>query len=98
MRIHVESTKREGVEPVPAKFRLNGVDIDVAEIVEQWPGGHDRFFNVRDADNNSYLLRRAEADVWELLMFLSKRGAGIGPIVRLPGEPRRGPPKSNGRL
>ncbi len=98
MRVHVDSIRREGGDFAPEKFRLDGVDIDVAEIVEQWPGGHDRFFNVKDSDGNSYLLRRADADTWELLMFLSKRGAEVAPTVRIPGEPRHGPPKRNGRL
>jgi hypothetical protein len=73
--------------------------LGVVEILEQWPGGHDHFFTVRDARDNTYLLRHAAAsDSWELLMFLSKRGAEIAPRVQTQGPPRRGPPKSNGRL
>jgi hypothetical protein len=44
MRIEVESTNNPKGELAPAKFRLDGVDIGVVEILEQWPGGHDHFF------------------------------------------------------
>jgi hypothetical protein len=99
MRIEVESTNNPKGELAPAKFRLDGVDIGVVEILEQWPGGHDHFFNVKDARDNTYLLRHAAAsNSWELLMFLSKRGAEIAPHVQSQGQPRRGPPASNGRL
>jgi hypothetical protein len=99
MRIEVDSTNNAKGELAPAKFRLDGVDIGVVEILEQWPGGRDHFFNVKDARENTYLLRHAaESDSWELLMFLSKRGAEIAPHVQSHGQPRRGPPKSNGRL
>jgi hypothetical protein len=99
MRIEVDSTNNAKGELAPAKFRMDGVDIGVVEILEQWPGGHDHFFNVRDARDNTYLLRHAAAsDSWELLMFLSKRGAEIAPHVQSQSQPRRSPPKSNGRL
>jgi hypothetical protein len=83
MRIEVDSVHNPKGELAPSKFRLDGVDIGVVEILEQWPGGRDHFFNVRDARDNTYLLHHAAAsDSWELLMFLSKRRAEIAPHMQ----------------
>jgi hypothetical protein len=99
MRIEVDSTNNPTSELAAAKFRMDGVDIGVVENLEQWPGGHDHFVTVKDARDNTDLLRHAaESDSWELLMFLGKRGAEIAPRVQTQGQPRRGPPKSNGQL
>jgi hypothetical protein len=62
----------------PVRFRLDGHDYSVEEVVDQWYGPRDVFFKVRANDANMYILRRGlstpEGD-WSLESFRDvKRG------------------------
>jgi len=42
----------------PVRFRLDGRDYMVDELIEQWYGPDDAFYKVRADDGRAYLLRR----------------------------------------
>lgn len=57
-------------EETPRRFRLGERIIDVAEILDRWLAPDHRYFKVRGADGDIYILRHDTlADAWELTMF-----------------------------
>lgn len=57
-------------EQTPRRFRLRGHEIEVAEIVDSWLAPGHRYFKVKDADGDLYVLRHdVPGDRWELTMF-----------------------------
>jgi hypothetical protein len=85
MRIQVDTAADVRGEPAPSSMRFNGRNVDVADVVDQWWGVDDRYFKVRDVSDNVYILRLDQPhDAWDLVMFLSKRGAELpGLLVKL---------------
>jgi len=60
----------------PIRFRLEGRDYSVDELLDQWYAPHDVFFKVRANDGNLYILRRrAETPQgeWSLEAFRNTR-------------------------
>ena len=52
---------------------IDGREIEVSSNLDQWHGADYRYFKVKDADGNLYVLRHDEglAD-WDLIMFQSE--------------------------
>ena len=54
------------------RFRLEGHEYLVEEIMDQWYGPKDAFYKVRADDGNLYILRREASTpegVWHLVSF-----------------------------
>jgi hypothetical protein len=63
-------------EETPRRFRLGERQIEIAEVLDSWLAPDHRYFKVRDADGDLYILRHdAGAHRWELTLF--RRGDGI---------------------
>jgi len=57
-------------EETPRTLILGDRRIDVAEVLDAWLAPDHRYFKVRGADGDTYLVRRDErSDTWELTMF-----------------------------
>jgi hypothetical protein len=55
---------------MPVRFRFDGREIEIVEIVDQWYGPHYCYFKIKGNDGNLYILRFDEGRVeWELTMF-----------------------------
>ncbi len=99
MRIHVDTASDARGEPAPETLHFDGKNIDVADLVDQWWGEGDRYFKVLDATGNTYILRFDEATTdWELMMFLSKRGAGFPGLTARAVSRSRVPHSGDGHL
>jgi hypothetical protein len=75
MEVQVEHrTDHLGVE-IPMRFRFDGREIEIVEIVDQWYGPDYRYFKIKGNEGNLYILRFDEGRVeWELRMFQSPGG------------------------
>lgn len=63
-------------EETPRRFGLAGVRIEIAEVVDRWLAPDHRYFKVRDAGGDLYVLRHDVAGArWELTFF--RRGATL---------------------
>jgi hypothetical protein len=70
MQVQVETYSGYGGIEVPRRFRLDGREIEAVDTLDQWYGRHDRYFKVRGADGNLYILRFDELRTeWKLVMF-----------------------------
>ncbi|TIT79281.1 MAG: hypothetical protein E5W57_07635 [Mesorhizobium sp.] len=75
MRIKVET--RQDVD-VPRRFSLNGDQVDVFEMVDQWFGADYRYCKVKGSDGALYILRFDELrSEWCLTMFASERAQAV---------------------
>jgi hypothetical protein len=73
MRILVETREHCGRE-VPRTFRLNGYQVIVVELLDQWFGSDYRYCKVRGSDDAIYILRVQEPhDDWHLAFFAGQR-------------------------
>ena len=64
-------------EQTPRTLILGDRRVDVAEVADAWLAPEYRYFKVRDADGNTYLVRHAErANTWELTLFRSGHASG----------------------
>jgi hypothetical protein len=56
----------------PVRFRLDGHEYRVEELLDQWYGRNDVFFKVRADDGNLYILSRdwpSPEGCWRLVSF-----------------------------
>ena len=63
----------------PVRFRLDGHEYLVEELLDQWYGPHDAFYKVRADDGNLYILRRERStpeEAWYLVSFRQLPPAG----------------------
>ena len=61
-------------EQLPRTLVLGDRRIDVAEVVDAWLAPEYRYFKLRGADGNTYLVRNDErSDTWELTLFRAER-------------------------
>lgn len=82
----------------PSRIRFDGRNIDVANVIDEWSGVDDRYFKVKDDSDNIYILHLDEPRAaWELVMFLSKRGAAIPDLIAKRVS-TRSPPAADGQL
>ena len=57
-------------EQTPRALILDDRRIAVAAVVDAWLAPDHRYFKLRDADDNTYVVRHDErSDTWELTMF-----------------------------
>ena len=75
MQVQVEHrTNHLGLEML-VRFRFDGREVEVVEIVDQWYGTDYCYFKIKGNDGNLYILRFEESRAaWELTMF---RGPGV---------------------
>ena len=74
LSIGVECYAGHRGEQTPRVLVLGDRRIDVTEGVDAWLGPDHRYFKLRSADGDTYLVRHDEqSDTWELTMFRAQR-------------------------
>src|SRR5271165_6504824 len=58
MKLEVECYSGRIADERPVRFRLDGHEYLVEEVLDQWYGPQDTFYKVRADDGNLYILRR----------------------------------------
>jgi hypothetical protein len=62
--------RRRGSELVPVRFGLSGIEHEVAEVLDCWPGEDHLYVKVRTTDGDLYILRYdAAPNAWEVSVF-----------------------------
>jgi uncharacterized protein (UPF0128 family) len=56
MQVEVDCYSGYKADERPVRFRLDGHEYQVEELLDQWYGQHDLFFKVRADDGNLYIL------------------------------------------
>jgi hypothetical protein len=72
MKLEVDCYSGRTVDERPVRFRLDGNEYMVEEVLDQWYGPQDTFYKVRADDGNLHILRRETATpdgVWHLESF-----------------------------
>lgn len=55
-------------EETPRRFRFGEREVEIAEVVDSWLAPDHRYFKVKDAQGDLYILRNdVTADRWELM-------------------------------
>jgi hypothetical protein len=57
MKLEVDCYSGRKADERPIRFRLEGRQYLVEEILDRWYGPHDAFYKVRADDGNLYILR-----------------------------------------
>jgi uncharacterized protein (UPF0128 family) len=57
VKLEVECYSGRKADERPVRFRLDGREYLVEEVLDQWYGRDDQFFKVRADDGNLYILR-----------------------------------------
>jgi hypothetical protein len=79
MRVEVVCYSGYKGDERPVRFRLDGQDYCVEELLDQWYGPQNIFFKVRANDGNVYILRRCSSvpeGEWSLESFRDMRRGG----------------------
>ena len=79
MKIEVVCYSGHKGDERPVRFRLDGHDYFVEEVVDQWYGPRDAYFKVRTNDANLYILRRGSSTPegeWTLESFRDEGRGG----------------------
>jgi hypothetical protein len=72
MIVRVECYSGYKAEERPVRFRLDGQDHMVEEVLDQWHSPDATYFKVRSDDGNIYVLRHSlspQEDAWTLESF-----------------------------
>jgi hypothetical protein len=72
IKLEVDCYSGYKAEEKPIRFRLDGHQYLVEEVLDQWYGPHDAFYKVRADDGNLYILRREDSTpegTWHLVSF-----------------------------
>ena len=70
LSLQVECYAGHRGEQTPRAFILGDRRIAVAEVLDAWLAPEYRYFKLRGADGDTYLVRHDErSDTWELTMF-----------------------------
>jgi hypothetical protein len=70
LSVRVECYAGHRGEQTPRTLILGDRRIAVAEVLDAWLAPEHRYFKVRGADGDTYLVRQDErSDTWELTMF-----------------------------
>jgi len=73
MRVEVECYAGYRGEQTPRRFTLAGTDIEVSEVIDAWLAPDHRYFKVRAAGGDVFVLRHdARTFVWEIVSFHRK--------------------------
>ena len=74
LSVNVECYAGHRGEQTPRTLILGGRRIAVAEVLDAWLAPEYRYFKLRGADGDTYLVRHDErSDIWELTMFRAER-------------------------
>jgi hypothetical protein len=77
LSLNVECYAGHRGEQTPRTLILGNRRIAVAEVLDAWLAPDHRYFKLRDADGDTYLVRHDErSDLWELTMFRAERVGG----------------------
>jgi hypothetical protein len=75
LAVRVECYAGHRGEQTPRTLILGDDRIAVAEVLDAWLAPEYRYFKLKGADGNTYLVRHDErSDTWELTMFRAERG------------------------
>ena len=77
MRVQVECYSAYKAEERPVRFRIEGHEYRVEEVVDQWYGPNHAWYKVRGNDGNLYILKRDRSrpdGLWELVSFRQATG------------------------
>jgi hypothetical protein len=70
LSIRVECYAGHRGEQTPRVLILGDGRIEITEVLDAWLAPEHRYFKLRGADGNTYLVRHDErADTWELTLF-----------------------------
>ncbi len=59
-----------GSELVPVRFGPSGIEHEVAEVLDCWPGEDHQYVKVRTTNDDLYILRYdAAQNAWEISVF-----------------------------
>lgn len=82
MIVRVECRPGHRDEPMPRRLFLGGRPVELAEILDWWPGADHRYFKAKGEDGARYILRHDLArDCWELTLFEAAAYGGAEPYV-----------------
>ena len=82
MQVRVETYAGHGGVEMLRRFRLDGREIEVSDNLDQWHGHDHRYFKVKGADGNLYVLRHDEGRAdWDLIMFQSAQSQELSACV-----------------
>jgi hypothetical protein len=57
-------------EAVPERFAFGGRSVDVAEVLDRWPGADHLYVKLRGSDGATYILRQDTGrGLWQLVLF-----------------------------
>ena len=77
LAIGVECYAGHRGEQTPRTLILGDSRIEVAEVLDAWLAPDHRYFKLRSADGDTYLVRHDErSNTWELTMFRAREGNG----------------------
>ena len=72
VKLEVDCYSGRKADERPVRFRLEGRQYLVEEVLDQWYGPQDEFYKIRADDGNLYILRRASSSpegAWHLVSF-----------------------------
>jgi len=70
MKLEVDCYAGRKADERPVRFRLDGHEYMVEELLDQWYGPQDVFYKFRADDGNLYILRQQTSDEsWDLVSF-----------------------------
>jgi hypothetical protein len=72
MKLEVDCYSGGKADERPVRFRLDGRECLIDEVLDQWYGPNDAFYKVRSDDGNLYILRRETSTpegTWHLVSF-----------------------------
>jgi hypothetical protein len=49
--------------------------VEVADVLDRWPGADHLYVKLRGADGATYVLRRSPDGAWQLVLFQDPRAA-----------------------
>ena len=69
----VEADADASGEALPRRFRLGACTIEVADVLDRWPGTDHLYLKLRGADGATYVLCRDADSGWRLVLFRDPR-------------------------
>ncbi len=77
LSVGVECYAGHRCEQTPRTLILGDRRVAVTDVVDAWLAPDYRYFKLKGADGNTYLVRHDErSDTWELTMFRAERVGG----------------------
>jgi hypothetical protein len=77
LSIAVECYAGHRGEQTPRALTIGDRRIAVAQVLDAWLGPDHRYFKVKGADGDTYLIRHdQQSDTWELTLFRAEHASG----------------------